>query len=381
LFRFNTGAPGTAVAVGVTSIGAGETKAAIDWRPQTGQLFGLGVNGTADNATLYRLDPQTGSGTAIGTPGQIAFVAGDGITPVDLPSPASVGYGMDFNPTVDRVRVVTDTGLNFRANPNNGAPIDGNSGATGIQTDTSINALPPTATGVTGAAYTNSFGQSLTGGVTTQYVLEPTSNMLFIQNPPNSGTLTAGQDVTVNGAELSFGAVNGFDIPAGTTVTTSNAPANGPAYAVLPSAPGIRLYRIALGSGAAIELGTVGSGEALAGLALGDGPPPQGPSGQPPGEPPEESTPSDGLAPVATITKGPKDKTKKKTATFEFTGTDARAVASFQCKLDAGAFTPCTSPHTVKVKPGKHTFQVQAIDQAGNVGAPATDAWKRKKKK
>jgi hypothetical protein len=85
--------------------------------------------------------------------------------------------------------------------------------------------------------------------------------------------------------------------------------------------------------------------------------------------------------PSAQITKGPKDKTRKKRATFEFSGTDARAVASFQCSLDAGAFAACTSPHTVKVKKGKHTFQVRAIDQAGNVGTPASDAWKRKKKK
>ena len=89
----------------------------------------------------------------------------------------------------------------------------------------------------------------------------------------------------------------------------------------------------------------------------------------------------DCVAPGATITKGPKDKTRKKTATFEFIGADTRAVASFQCKLDAGAFAPCTSPHTVKVKKGKHTFQVEAIDQAGNVGAPATDDWKVKKKR
>jgi hypothetical protein len=90
---------------------------------------------------------------------------------------------------------------------------------------------------------------------------------------------------------------------------------------------------------------------------------------------------SDTLAPQAQITKGPKDKTKKKQATFEFTGTDARAIASFQCKLDAGAFAPCTSPHNVKVKKGKHSFQVQAVDQAGNVGVPATDDWKVKKKR
>jgi hypothetical protein len=86
--------------------------------------------------------------------------------------------------------------------------------------------------------------------------------------------------------------------------------------------------------------------------------------------------------PETLITKGPKDKTKKKTATFEFTGTDTRAISGFQCNLDAGAFAPCTSPYTVRVKKGKHTFQVQALDQTGNAdGSPATDTWKRKKRR
>jgi hypothetical protein len=105
------------------------------------------------------------------------------------------------------------------------------------------------------------------------------------------------------------------------------------------------------------------------------------PTPLPPPPSPEEPAASDTSPPQATITEGPKDKTKKKTATFTFTGTDARAIASFQCKLDSGAFAPCTSPHTVRVKKGKHTFQVQAIDQAGNVGSPAADTWKRKKKR
>jgi hypothetical protein len=96
---------------------------------------------------------------------------------------------------------------------------------------------------------------------------------------------------------------------------------------------------------------------------------------------PEAAPPADAAAPHATITKGPKNKTKKKTATFEFTGTDTRAIASFECRLDGAQFATCISPHTVRVKKGKHTFHVRAIDQAGNVGSPATDDWKVKKKK
>jgi hypothetical protein len=35
----------------------------------------------------------------------------------------------------------------------------------------------------------------------------------------------------------------------------------------------------------------------------------------------------------------------------------------------------------VRVKKGRHTFEVRAIDRAGNVGTAATDTWKVKKKK
>ena len=106
-------------------------------------------------------------------------------------------------------------------------------------------------------------------------------------------------------------------------------------------------------------------------------------SGPPTSPPPSgEVTPpaNDSTPPTVAITAGPHEKTRQKTATFEFTGTDARAVASFQCGLDGGPFSSCTSPHTVKVKKGKHTFEVRATDQAGNVGTPASDSWKRKKK-
>jgi len=90
----------------------------------------------------------------------------------------------------------------------------------------------------------------------------------------------------------------------------------------------------------------------------------------------------DGSPPDTAITKGPKEKTKHKQATFEFAGTDTRDVAGFQCSLDGAAFAPCSSPHTVKVKKGKHTFSVRAIDANGNVDAtPATDHWRVKKKR
>jgi Trypsin len=88
-----------------------------------------------------------------------------------------------------------------------------------------------------------------------------------------------------------------------------------------------------------------------------------------------------GGVPDTAITKGPKNKTKKKKATFEFVSSIPGS--SFTCTLDGKARkAPCTSPFMVKVKKGRHTFQVAATDPGGNTyPTPASDSWKRKRKK
>jgi hypothetical protein len=89
---------------------------------------------------------------------------------------------------------------------------------------------------------------------------------------------------------------------------------------------------------------------------------------------------ADCAVPETNITARPKAKTTRKKATFGFESNEAGV--SFECSLDGGAFVPCTTPHRVKVKKGKHTFSVRARDAAGNVDAsPATDDWKVKKKR
>jgi hypothetical protein len=113
-------------------------------------------------------------------------------------------------------------------------------------------------------------------------------------------------------------------------------------------------------------------GDDLLFMVLVEPAPPSAPEPQPAG---------DANPPTATITGRPNDRTSSKQATFTFTGADARAVASFQCSLDGGPFAPCASPHTVSVGRGNHSFYVHAVDDSGNVGAPASDGWKVKKKK
>jgi hypothetical protein len=67
---------------------------------------------------------------------------------------------------------------------------------------------------------------------------------------------------------------------------------------------------------------------------------------------------------------------KGKTARFTFTSTEAGS--SFQCKLDKKAWASCKSPKSYKkLKKGKHTFLVRAIDKVGNVDAtPAKRSWR-----
>jgi hypothetical protein len=96
--------------------------------------------------------------------------------------------------------------------------------------------------------------------------------------------------------------------------------------------------------------------------------------------PTDASKQGDCAPPDTTITAGPKAKTKKKKATFEFTSTEPGS--TFECSLNGAPFAACTSPDEVKGKKGKNHFEVRATDVAGNAdGSPATADWKVKKKK
>jgi hypothetical protein len=57
---------------------------------------------------------------------------------------------------------------------------------------------------------------------------------------------------------------------------------------------------------------------------------------------------------------------KKRRAKFKFSSSEPGS--SFLCKLDKKKFKPCSSPKTYKhLRPGKHTFKVEAKDGAGNI--------------
>ncbi|WP_373331274.1 DUF4394 domain-containing protein [Salmonirosea aquatica] len=159
----------------ITGLQTGETILGIDFRPATGQLYGVG-----STSRLYHINLQSGAATALS---------------IDPFTPAIEGtmVGFDFNPTVDRIRLVTNTTQDLRLHPETGArvAIDGN-----------LNGYPNPM--VTAVAYTNSFA----GTTSTQlYDIDPMTDKLYLQNPPNDGGL---QEVGPLGLDIT--AAGGFDI-------------------------------------------------------------------------------------------------------------------------------------------------------------------------
>jgi hypothetical protein len=147
-------------AVNITGLVAGERILAIDFRPLTGVLYGV-----SSMSQLYTIDLMSRVATKVGLP----------ITP------AINGefVGFDFNPTVDRIRLVTNTGQNLRINPTPNA-------MTGVITVIVDGAITPASADVTAVAYTNSFVGATT---TTLYDIDVATDQLFIQMPPNAGKL------------------------------------------------------------------------------------------------------------------------------------------------------------------------------------------------
>jgi hypothetical protein len=226
LIRFNSNRANSPLgaAIAITGLQANENILGIDFRPATGELFGLG-----STSRLYRINPATGAATQIGATGAFTLTG--------------TSFGFDFNPTVDRIRVVSDTGQNLRLNPNDG---------TLSATDPVLNGA---ATGADAAGYTNSFGGATT---TILYDISSTTDTLYRQEPANAGTL-----VTVGALGFDITGVNGFDI--------ANANNVGLAALQLNGVAGSGLYTINLTTGAAAFVSPINTTAAIRGLAIASG--------------------------------------------------------------------------------------------------------------
>lgn len=221
LVTFNSDSPGAVRSSrAITGIGRASILA-IDIRPATGQLYGL-----ADNDRLYRIATRTGKARRVGPP---------------LFKQRSAAVGFDFNPTVDKIRVVNTAGQNARVDPDTGALTDGEPDLTGAQPDGPLryDANDPgfrTPPRIGASAYTNSRVQATS---TELYGIDQRRNVVVLQTPPNDGVLT-----TVGRLGADAGAPVGFDIAS-----------DGRAYAAFgqPGVPSIGLFRVDLSSGRASQ--------------------------------------------------------------------------------------------------------------------------------
>lgn len=142
------------------------------------------------------------------------------------------------------MRVVSDADQNLRINVDNGATI----------VDGTLNPGNPN---VVAAAYTNNFAGATT---TTLYVIDSSTDQLFIQNPPNNGTLNL-----VGSLGVDAESITGFDISGLTGVAYAALVPRGSTFS--------SLYQINLATGAATLIGQIGSGLVITGLAAPVGQP------------------------------------------------------------------------------------------------------------
>ena len=187
----------------LSGLATGEMIVGIDMRPATAQLYALGRS-----SRIYTINMSSGVATLVG--------AGS-----FTPALTGTSFGFDFNPTVDRIRVVSNTGQNLRLNP-----------ITGVVAATDPNLNPGTPS-VDGAAYINSFPGATT---TILYDIDHFTDKLRIQNPANAGTLDVGKPLGIN-----ISAGNGFDIGG----RTNNA------YGIFTVGGSNGLYSVNLSTGAA----------------------------------------------------------------------------------------------------------------------------------
>lgn len=224
LFSFDSSNPGGVSSVVPLAYPA-TTALAIDFRPETGQLYVLfDLSGQRE---VVQVDPVNGA--TIGDLGSV-FPAG------------GIGWGMDFDAAADRLRVVSDGDYNMNVGPAGGA----------VQEGSLVYAFGDTHYGenpqVVALGITNSYPGAT---ATTTYGYDNGNNSIMrIGNPDpaGGGLFTAGPAGFI--ADVNTETQLGMDVsPSGT------------AYVLLrTSTDGIRLYTANLANGALTPIGKVGTG-------------------------------------------------------------------------------------------------------------------------
>jgi hypothetical protein len=237
LLSFNSASPGkVCTSASFSGQQADEKIVGIDVRPVDQKLYALGSTGR-----LYTVDTATAALTLNAT---LVPQLGDMTSP--YAGLTGTTFGLDWNPGNDYLRVISDTGLNFRVRPDDGV----------VTTDVALN---PAGSVPGEAAYSNNFSGVLTASY---YPIDSTSDSLQVVGRGTGNTING--DVATVGTGLGVGdvqAVGGFDILGD----------NNRGLAALSTAGSTSsdLYSINLQNGSATKVGSIGGGERVNGLAYG----------------------------------------------------------------------------------------------------------------
>jgi len=214
--------------VAISGLQQNEQIRGIDFRPADNGLFAVG---SFNN--LYRINTASGAASLVGS-GSFS------------PGMNGSSFGFDFNPTIDRIRLVSDADQNLVLNPNDG-------------TSTQVTSLFYNAgdvneginPNIVGSAYTNSFA----GATTTQlYGIDSGLDVLVTQ-ANSAGTLE-----TVGSLGVDVTDILGFDISGD----------SGMAYAAVQDEMLSRttFWNIDLMTGDATMIGEVGGGSLISSIAV-----------------------------------------------------------------------------------------------------------------
>lgn len=175
----------------ITGLNLGDRVAGIDYRPATGELYGV-VLALTGKARLVVIDPDTAR-----IQSSVPLLEADGSAVVLRAS----GYGIDFNPAADALRVTTTNGQNLRVDVTTGSvTVDGDLAyAAGDEAE----GKRPS---IVASAYTNNDQQPV--GTTELFNLDSVRDTLVRQDPPNDGVLSTVE--RIRGLDVAL--VSGFDI-------------------------------------------------------------------------------------------------------------------------------------------------------------------------
>ena len=241
---------------------------------------------------------------------------------------------VDPNDTVEQTRTPSAQAITFKVEA--ASEVDGvEAEPFAISSAAALTELAPPVTRPTGASLSSSAtvacGQDVT--VTTQLVndsgdLDSTSSAVGLELPAGVELVSGLQTQTVSGGTLE----------AGTTSET-------PSWTVEATADGPHVLTIA---GQGQGLGTPFRREA------------------------ELTLTSDCVSPDTALGSGPGGSTNDPTPSFAFSASGG--ASGFDCRIDDGAFSACSSPFTTPSLPdGAHRFEVRARDAVGNLdGSPAS---------